>query len=149
MQITRKYGSFVVVSPRIVALCGLVSIGTAGYKNARACAIFPLIFVRKQECATPTLVNHERIHFAQQLETLFIGLFLMKLIEYLYSRLLLSKNISEVYLFRASEQEAYRNQNNLDYLRERKPYRLFKYKKDKKRITFKKTENGEPEVIIT
>jgi len=52
----------------------------------------------------------------------------------------------EYYLFRAVEQEAYRNQHNLSYLRTRPWFGIFLYIKDKRTLTF--IPDKAPEVIV-
>ncbi len=61
----------------------------------------------------------------------------------MYFILVRGKGLSEAYKMRASEQEAYRNQQNMNYLKERKPFALFVYPKDKKEFNY-----GKPGEII-
>jgi hypothetical protein len=117
-------------------VAGFISAGTYGAREAKASAFFPFIFVRAEEYATPLFINHERIHFRQQLEMLFIGNWLLQLIEDIYSRVFLKMKSPEYYLYRAIEQEAYRNQHNLSYLQTRPLFNTFLYMKDKRVITF-------------
>jgi hypothetical protein len=89
------------------------------------------------------LINHELIHFRQQLETLFIGSILFDVLESLYACMVLGKTFSDAYKWRSSEQEAYRNQLNANYLHDRRLWTRFKYLTDKKMFTF-----GNPGEII-
>lgn len=83
-------------------------------------AIFPFIFVsNKSQDKFSVLVNHEKIHFRQQLELLFIGFIIWYYIAYFRKGY---RNIS-------FEKEAYDNQENLDYLKQRKLFSFFKYTK--------------------
>jgi hypothetical protein len=102
--------------------------------------------VRAEEYATLIFINHERIHFRQQLETLFIGSWILHLIEDLYSRLFLKLKANDYYLYRAVEQEAYRNQHDMDYLKNRKLFSLFRYVRDKRQLTF--VAGKAPEVTV-
>lgn len=83
-------------------------------------AIFPVIFVaNKSQDKFSVLVNHEKIHFRQQLELLFIGFIIWYYIAYFRKGY---RNIS-------FEKEAYDNQENLDYLKQRKMFSFLKYAK--------------------
>jgi hypothetical protein len=129
-----------IISPLMVYVCGFFS-GTP--KLARAAAIFPFILFRSEDEVVEWTINHERIHFRQQLETVFIGFIIFMILEILYARLILRKTFKEAYLWCSSEQEAYRNQYDQDYLKQRGLWSQFKYLKDKKSFTF-----GNPGKII-
>jgi hypothetical protein len=58
----------------------------------------------------------------------------------------IAKLAPNYYLYRAVEQEAYRNQHDMDYLNNRKWFSVFKYVTDKRQLTF--IEGRAPEVII-
>ena len=142
MKIKLEHGYISVVSRRITYWSGLTS-GTP--ELVRAAAFFPFIFFRSEEEKMPWVINHERIHFRQQLETLFVGFLLLEIGEILYVRFVLRKNTKDAYLWYSWEQEAYRNQQDQEYLKHRKIWSLFKYMKDKKIFTF-----GKPgEIIFT
>lgn len=66
-------------------------------------------------------LNHERIHTAQQRELLYIGFYLWYITEWLC---LLTKyrNGVKAYFHIRFEQEAYRHQSDLDYLKKRRHY---------------------------
>ncbi len=98
-------------------------------------AQWPLIVVRDAEVARMEwLLNHERIHLAQQKETLVFGLMVLTLCEDFVSRVILKKSKVEAYYWRASEQEAYLNQHDLTYLKGRKVWRVFWYVCNKRRF---------------
>ena len=139
-KIERGYVS--IISPKLTWWLGLFS---GSPKLARAAAFFPFIIFRSEEEKVPWIINHERIHFRQQLETAFVGLLAWSFIETLYGRLVLGKNLKEAYLWRSSEQEAYRNQQNFQYLNNRRLWAQFEYIKDKREFTL-----GSPgEIIFT
>lgn len=140
MKLKIEKGYISIISPKLTWLCGLFS---GSPKMARAAALFPFIIFRSKEEQVPWIVNHELIHFRQQLEMLFIGLFIFELAETLYAVVVLKKSLSEAYKWRSSEQEAYINQQNQDYLKERKLWSIFHYTRNKKNFSF-----GNPGEII-
>ena len=133
MKIKIEKGYIGVVSPKLAWFWGIWS---GSPKLARAAAFFPFIIFRSEKEKTPRIINHERIHFRQQLETAFVGLLIWSFFETLYARLVLGKTLKEAYLYRSSEQEAYRNQQDFQYLENRPVLAQFKYIKDKKAFTF-------------
>ena len=88
-------------------------------KGYRAITLCPFIFVRNaSDKFDKVLINHERIHLRQQVETLILLFaiwcfldFLIKLIRY--------RNWDKAYRNIIFEREAYNNQSNLDYLKVR------------------------------
>jgi hypothetical protein len=72
-------------------------------------------------------LNHEKIHWKQQLEMLVIPFYLWYIIELLLRRI--NKSHYESYMSLAFEREAYNHQHDLSYLSKRKPYSWFKYLK--------------------
>lgn len=139
---------FIIKSTWFVKFIELLGVGKFGWHNAKAVAIFPFIIVRDMKYATPVYLNHEKIHFAQQIETLFVGAFLLKAFEGLYSLIFSNRNYKERYLWYATEQEAYLNQENLDYLKTRKRFAFVKYLFSKKSIQFDK-KRGSPYVLVS
>ena len=146
MKIYSINGTPIIESERLIRIIGFLSAGKYGAEHSKAAALFPFMFVQKKEYATPIFVNHERIHFRQQIELLFIGSLLLNLIEDFYARFFLKLEASDSYLYRATEQEAYINQHNLKYLENRSSYSIFSYLKNKRKITF--IEERLPEVTI-
>lgn len=140
MKLKFEKGYISVISPKLTYFCGLWS---GSPKLARAVALFPFIIFRGEQEKVPWIINHERIHFRQQIETLFIGFYILSFLENLYALLILRKSLKETYKWRSSEQEAYRNQQNFSYLNNRPLWSQFKYIKDKKLFTF-----GNPGEII-
>jgi len=89
---------------------------------AYAMAIYPFIIFKSKDLKNnKRLVNHEKIHFLQQLELLVIFFYILYLLHYIYN-LLKYKNHSKAYLNICFEREAFANDGNLNYLKERKPY---------------------------
>ena len=123
-----------IISPRLVAFLGWFS----GFsKTAKAVTVFPFIFVRSKEEMIPWLVNHEKIHIRQQIELLFIGAVLLHVVEVLYGLIVLRLTWYQAYLWTSIEQEAYRNQNNPNYLKNRKMFAQFYYLIHKRNFTHK------------
>jgi hypothetical protein len=111
---------------------------TTGENYAKGMAFFPFLFVSDIQYAEPWLINHELIHFRQQIETLFIGVVILSFLERLYARFVLKQTKLERYLYAASEQEAYRNQNDPDYLKHRSFWSVFNYVRNKRKFIFGK-----------
>ena len=87
------------------------------FKGYKAMAIWPFIFVRNDIKSLSSVdINHEKIHLAQQLELFIIPFYLIYLIEWIIKGY---RNIS-------FEKEAYSNEHNLDYLKNRKHFSMWK-----------------------
>ena len=85
----------------------------------RGITIFPFIVLSyKQDKDNLILINHEKIHIRQQIELLVIPFFLWYGLEFLV-RLLQYRNSKLAYLNISFEREAYQNEKNLDYLKQR------------------------------
>lgn len=91
-----------------------------GYK---AINLFGLLFVRKDAIMSEEDINHESIHTAQMKEMLYIFFYIWYIIEWVI-RLFKKGNAYRNISF---EQEAYSNEDNLEYLKDRKHYAWFKY----------------------
>lgn len=87
-----------------------------GFKIA-AIALYPFIIINSSVILNDILINHEKIHLKQQLEMFIIPFYIWYLIE-------LKK---KGYLNISFEKEAYRNQNDLNYLNKRKKFSFIKY----------------------
>lgn len=133
MTIRVRKGYVLIVAPKLVRSIGKL---TTGENNARAFAAFPFIVATPQDADTPWVINHELIHFRQQIETLFTGLPIISFFERQYAKWVLRKSKVERYLYAASEQEAYRNQQDQTYLATRKFGSVYLYLKDKRNFTF-------------
>ena len=95
-------------------------------KGFLAINLFGLLFCKKDAKINNVIVNHESIHTSQMKEMLYIPFYLWYITEWLI-KLLFKGNAYRNISF---EREAYDNQYNLNYLKERKRYnwikRLFK-----------------------
>lgn len=90
-------------------------------------AVFPFIFVRDKfwaECNT--FINHEKIHLRQQLELLIVPFFIWYFVEF-FIRWIQFKNKKQAYRNISFEREAYANEQNIDYLKNRRFFSFIKY----------------------
>ncbi|WP_353166837.1 hypothetical protein [Empedobacter brevis] len=96
-------------------------------KNFIGITIFPFIFLKDKKLKNnEVLINHETIHLIQQLE-LFVAFFYpWYLIEY-GIRLIQYRDQHKAYRNISFEREAYANEHNLHYLKERKFYSFLNY----------------------
>ena len=95
-------------------------------------AIFPFILLRDRRMKdNHILINHERIHLLQQAELLIIPFYLWYVMEYLM-RLAVYRNKKEAYHNISFEREAYSNEKNLNYLKNRSFWGFIKYLSQKK-----------------
>jgi len=90
-----------------------------------ALSIFIFVFCRNE--ATERLKVHETIHFQQQLEMLFVFQWILYGIFWLVG-LIKYKNGKEAYYKNPFEQEAYANEYDNNYLKNRKRFSWWKYK---------------------
>lgn len=94
-----------------------------GYK---AITIGPFIFTKSHTILNPIDIQHEDIHWAQEKEMLIFLFILWYIIEFII-RLIIYRNWNKAYRNISFEQEAYNNQNNIDYMKIRKHYNWIKY----------------------
>ncbi len=134
MKISIKKYYIFIESDTLVSILGKFS----GLGNeAQGVGIFPFLIIRihlKLPHKRDELINHEKIHLIQQVELLIIGAFIFHLCEYIYARFVKKLSKRDSYYFPATEQEAHQNAMNQDYLSQRKPYELFNYIKNKKKL---------------
>jgi hypothetical protein len=96
-------------------------------KGYTAIAIFPFIILKHdKQKKDKTLVNHERIHLKQQLELIIVGFYLWYAVEFLIWLIKL-KHWHKAYLNISFEREAYKNENDLNYLKSRSLYSFLKH----------------------
>lgn len=96
-------------------------------KGYRGLAAFPFVFVKHPEDKeNAVFVNHEKIHLRQQIELLIIPFFVWYLTEYLV-RLVQYKNADLAYRNISFEREAYANEKDLYYLKQRSFYKFWNY----------------------
>jgi beta-lactamase regulating signal transducer with metallopeptidase domain len=94
---------------------------------ADAMAIYPLmIFKKRGHKESRVIINHEMVHFKQQLELLVIFFYLLYFLHYLIN-LIKFRNHRRAYFEICFEKEAYANERNFKYLKQRTPYAWLKY----------------------
>ena len=99
-------------------------------KDVIAITLCPFGIYIRTDKPRPTTVNHEKIHWKQQVEMLVLFFYLWYVIEYLIR--LLGK--SNAYMNICFEREAYANEDDVEYLNKRKPYSWVKYLGKKYRV---------------
>ena len=93
----------------------------------RAMALFPFVLIkRKEDKFDNELLNHEKIHLYQQLELLILPFYVLYLGHYFVQRLRYKEHY-KAYMNIVFEREAYENDSQLSYLRERKLWAFWKY----------------------
>ncbi|WP_179349637.1 hypothetical protein [Winogradskyella pacifica] len=89
--------------------------------------IFPFMFLKTEDLKrNAVLINHEKIHLKQQLELLILPFYVLYTIEFL-CRLIQNKKWDLAYRNISFEREAYRHEKDLDYLKSRPLYNVFKF----------------------
>ena len=84
--------------------------------------LFPFIFLKKKDLKQDLiLINHEKIHLKQQKELLIIFFYLFYVLEWSI-KMFTYKNSYLTYQNLSFEREAYQNENNLSYLKNRKTW---------------------------
>ncbi len=96
-------------------------------KKYSGLTIYPFIFLKnKKSLEDAWFLNHEKIHLKQQAELLWIFFFAWYFIEYVV-RILQYKNHDAAYKNISFEKEAYKNEQDLNYLEFRKTFAILKY----------------------
>lgn len=94
---------------------------------ARAMALFPFILVKNEAHSKDKfLMHHESIHLKQQLELFILPFYILYGFEYIIRRIQF-KSHYVAYRHISFEREAYANEKNLNYLKERRFWSFLKY----------------------
>ena len=93
------------------------------FKGFRAINLFGILFVRGNARINERTIRHEAIHTAQMKEMLYIFFYLWYVVEWII-RLFMKGN---AYRNTSFEREAYANQDDLNYLENRKRFDFVKY----------------------
>lgn len=92
-----------------------------------ALTLYPFIFLKsKKYVFNTTLIHHERIHIRQQLELLIIPFYMVYGIEFLV-RFISCKNWKKAYKNISFEKEAFANETNFEFLKQRSFWNFIKY----------------------
>lgn len=86
-------------------------------KKAVAIAIWPFIIFKEKRFITRVRINHEKIHLAQQKELLVIPFYILYAFNFIFNLIFLK---AHPYYHIVFEIEAYDNQYNVSYLKNRK-----------------------------
>lgn len=96
-------------------------------KGYRSITIFPFVLLfHKDDCENKVLVHHEKIHIRQQLELLVLFFYVWYFVEFLF-RYSQYKNWNSAYRNISFEREAYANEKDLHYLKQRSFWSFSKY----------------------
>ena len=97
-------------------------------KGFVAINLFGILFARKGAEINQRVINHESIHTAQMKELLFIGFYVLYLLEWIIRLLQYRFKWHTAYRNISFEREAYANDFDFLYLTEkRKPYNFIKH----------------------
>lgn len=96
------------------------------FKGFLAINLFGVIFARKKYKPVDIFtITHESIHTAQMKELLYIGFYIWYGIEWII-RLIIDKDSITAYYNIRFEKEAYANESDINYLKNRKHYNWIK-----------------------
>lgn len=96
-------------------------------KGFRGLTFYPFVFMLdKKDKLDKVFINHEKIHIRQQLELLIVPFFVWYGLEYLF-RLFQYKDRKKAYFNISFEREAYANEKDLNYLKERSFWSFLKF----------------------
>jgi hypothetical protein len=96
-------------------------------RGFRAMTIFPFIVIKKDlDAKNLVLINHEKIHFQQQLEMLVFLFYFIYVLDYLL-KIVRYKDKNIAYRNIIFEREAYSNESDMNYLKIRTFWSWRKY----------------------
>lgn len=96
------------------------------FNFAAGLTLYPFVLIAPKVVLSRRLFIHERIHLKQQAELLVIPFYFLYLLEYLLRRMQY-KSHYQAYRHISFEREAYENDRNSFYLRQRKPWSWLSY----------------------
>lgn len=94
-------------------------------KKIQGITLFPFIIVRSKN-PSKVLINHEEIHIRQQLELLIVPFYVWYVGEWLY-HYVRCRSFWRAYRQISFEQEAYDNEEDFEYLKNRKFWKFLEY----------------------
>lgn len=96
----------------------------------RGMALWPFVLVKDEAAAAdPYLLNHERIHHAQQIECLLLPFVIIYLLDFALMRI--RHDYWTSYYALLHEREAFRHEHDLNYLATRRPFAWMRYLAEK------------------
>jgi len=105
----------------------LVYIFSGFQKWVGGIVIFPFIFLKVKHRDNKTIINHEKIHIRQQAECLLVFFWIVYFSQYGWLKLIKRMDHKTAYRNISFEKEAYSNQKNFSYLKNRKLFSWIKY----------------------
>lgn len=119
------------IIPKLKIMNWFVRLITLGWAAAITLCPWGIYFKEERYLLIPRIVNHEKIHWKQQLEMLIIGFYIWYGIEFLIRLIIwiftfFSKNWLP-YNNLSFEREAHNHDDELDYLTRRKKFSWMKY----------------------
>ncbi|WP_298924698.1 hypothetical protein [uncultured Allomuricauda sp.] len=97
------------------------------YRNYVGLSLWPFIILKEDALRNDeALINHERIHLKQQRELFILPFYILYISEWLL-RTLLYLDSYRAYQNISFEREAYANENDKDYLSQRKTFGFLDY----------------------
>lgn len=101
-------------------------------RQITAITLWPfVVFKEKADMDNVVILNHEQIHLKQQLELLVILFYVIYISEYLYG-LIRYRCHDTAYRKISFEREAYQNEYNLEYIRTRRKWGMWRSDYSKK-----------------
>lgn len=88
--------------------------------------LFGTLWARDTSWIDKYVINHERIHDAQQRELLYLPFYILYIVEWLF-RLVQFRNFRKAYRGISFEREAYAHGHDLGYLSGRRHYAFLSY----------------------
>ena len=105
----------------------VIGSGFIPFRGFTAINLFGIIVVRKEHLPISNrILHHEAIHTHQIKELLYVGFYVWYVTEWLI-RLLIFRNFNKAYKTISFEKEAFQNDTNINYLKERKGYAFLKF----------------------
>ena len=96
-------------------------------KGFRGITLFPFIIVSESDLKqNPVTINHEKVHIRQQIELLVLPFFIWYGIEFLV-KWFMYKDKNAGYRNISFEKEAYENEKDLNYLKQRSFWKFLNY----------------------
>ena len=96
-------------------------------KGFRGITLFPFIMVSEMNLKqNEIMISHEKVHIRQQIELLVLPFFIWYGIEFLI-RYLICKDKNKAYRNISFEREAYENEKDLNYLKQRSFWSFLNY----------------------
>ncbi|WP_394759058.1 hypothetical protein [Flavobacterium sp.] len=96
-------------------------------KGYSGMTVFPFIILKSKHYKyNKATVNHEKIHIRQQLELLILPFYIWYFSDFLI-KIIIYRDRNKAYRNIVFEREAYANEKNLDYLKERSFWKFLYY----------------------